>query len=211
VTPATGHVLKRLMTLLQDRLLDAYKVRKQRTAVVTRQHALAVSRAMLKRAKYCFLITHGSDGWSSTRLIQPIVDEHEDLVVWFGTNPLLRKVREIETNPRVTVAVEQRAENASLVLYGTARIERDVAVRRRRWLSSWRMFFPGGPASEEYVAIRFEAARIELMNFKRNIIPEPFGLRPLVLIKRAGEWELLVGYSASERPEIGAAEQGDAV
>lgn len=30
--------------------------------------------------------------------------------------------------------------------------------------------------------------RIELMDFKRNIIPEPFGLKPLVLVYGGGEW-----------------------
>lgn len=144
---------------------------------------------MLGRAKYCFLITRGTEGWCSARLVQPIVDDSEAFVLWFGTNPTLRKVREVENDPRVTVAIQDRCENANLVLYETARIERDVALRRRWWMGTWRLFFPNGPAGDDYVVLRFEAERVELLNFRRDVIPEPFGLRPLVLVQREG-WAL---------------------
>jgi len=186
-------MLKRIRRAVLRRVLAVYKARKQRSAVLTREHGLAVARAMLGRAKYCFLITHGADGWSSARLVQPIVDEVAEFVLWFGTDPSLRKGREIEADPRVTVTIEDRRQDASLVLYGTASLERDPAVRRRRWIGTWRLFFPAGPTSNEYVAIRFEAERIELMNFARNVVPEPFGLRPLTLIRRRGQWVLANG------------------
>jgi general stress protein 26 len=157
---------------------------------------------MLKRTKYCFLITHGDGGWCTARIVEPIVEEAEDFTLWFGTNRLLRKVREIEADPHVTVAVENERENANLVLYGTATIVREQAVRQQRWVASWRMFFPRGPKSRDYVVIRFEAQRVELMNFTRNVIPEPFGLRPLVLLKREGGWDLAQPYEspAEENP-----------
>jgi general stress protein 26 len=157
---------------------------------LTIEHVLEVSRAMLRRTTYCFLISHGFDGWCSTRLVQPILDENEEFVLWFGTNPLLRKVREIESNSRVTVAIQDDEEHANLVLYGTATVERNVSIREKRWMASWRPFFPGGPASKEYVALRFETERLEVLNFKRNIAPTPFGLRSAVLLKRSGSWNL---------------------
>lgn len=183
-------MLKRIRKALARRFLDAYKLRKQRTAVLTREHALAVVRAMLKRTKYCFVITRSLEGWCSARLVEPIVDEGEEFVLWFGTNPSLRKVREIEVDPRVTVAIEDESEHANLILYGTAHVERDVALRQKRWRGSWRLFFPDGPAGDDYVVIRFEAERIELMSFARGVITEPFGLRPLVLVRRQ-EWEVV--------------------
>lgn len=180
--------MRKVKSVVKHRLLSAYKARKQRAAVSTSEHALTVARTMLKRTKYCFLVTRGLDGWCSAWLVQPIVDAETEFVLWFGTDPTLRKVRELETDARATVAVGDGRENANLVLYGRARLEREVAVRQRRWRNSWRMFFPGGPVSENYVVIRFEAERLELMNFNRNVIPEPFGLCPLTLIKRAGRW-----------------------
>ena len=182
-------MLKPFQKTLARRFLDAYKARKQRTANLTLEHALDVVQAMLKHAQYGFLITHSTDGACSARLVQPIVDDREAFVLWIGTSPASRKVREIEADPRVTFAIEMRRENANLVLYGTARIERDIGVRRKRWLDAWRLFFPDGPTGDDYVVIRFEAERIELMNFSRNVIAEPFGLRPLVLVRREA-WTL---------------------
>lgn len=183
-------MVKRIKRAVARRLLDGYKARKRRAAVLTSDHALAVARAMLRRTKYGFLISRSLDGGCSARLVQPIVDEDEPFVLWFGTSPALRKVREIEADPRATVAVGHEREGANLVLYGTARVERDVTVRRRRWIGTWRLFFPDGPASDGYVVIRFEAERMELMSFGRNVVPEPFGLRPLTLVRRAGRWDV---------------------
>jgi len=182
--------LNRLRKSLARRARDAYKARKQRRADLSLEHALGVIRAMLRRTKYCFLITNSSGSWPSARLVQPIVDEADEFVLYFGTDPELRKVREIEADPHVTVAVEDERENANLVLYGTASLERDLDTRCRRWIGSWRMFFPGGPRGDGYVVIRFEARRVELMNFSRNVVAEPFGLRPLALVHGVGGWAL---------------------
>jgi hypothetical protein len=59
------------------------------------------------------------------------------------------------------------------------------------------LFFPNGPLGEDYVVIRFEAQQMELINFKRNVIPEPFGLKPLVLSKQGAAWELEVASTAT--------------
>ena len=184
-------MLNRLRKSLTRRALDGYKARKQRRADLSLDHALDVVRAMLKRTTYCFLITNSDSPWPSARLVQPIVEETDEFVLYFGTDPGLRKVREIEADPHVTVAVEGKRENANLILYGTATLERDLSTRRRRWLGPWRMFFPGGPTSDGYIVIRFTAERIELMNFSRDVVAEPFGLRPLALDRdEAGRWTL---------------------
>ena len=43
-------------------------------------------------------------------------------------------------------------------------------------------------STDDLVVIRIKPKRIELMDFKRNIIPEPFGLKPLVLEQGDGQW-----------------------
>lgn len=182
-------MIGRLRTALQRAFFDAYKAYKQRNARLTPEHALSVARKMLDRTTYCFLIAQGSDSSASAQLVQPIVDDTDPFTLWIGTSPTLRKIREVEAYPHVTVAVEDERDGAYLVLYGTTRLERDPDVRRKRWKAAWRMFFPDGPTSSDYVLIRFDAARMELMNFRRNLVAEPFGLRPMRLV-REGEWRL---------------------
>lgn len=184
-------MMNRMRKALSRRALDVYKARKQRKADLSLDHVLGVVRAMLRKTQYCFLITNSGGPWPSARLVQPIVDDTDEFALYFGTDPELRKAREIEADPHVTIALENERENANLVLYGTASLERDLDTRRRRWIGSWRLFFPGGPKKEGYVVIRFEAERIELMNFTRDVIAEPFGLRPVVLARGVdGTWAL---------------------
>lgn len=170
-------------------LLRTYKHRKQRVCDTSTSHCLAVARETLCRTRYCFLISQGSSGWASARLVEPITDP-DSFVLWIGTNPTLRKISEITSNPKVTLAFGNTSENANVVVYGTASIEGDAALRRKYWKGQWRLFFPNGPLSDDYVLIRVEALLIELMSFRRNVIPEPFGLRPVVLEKRKGQWHV---------------------
>jgi general stress protein 26 len=168
-------------------LLDSYKKRKQDACDDGVENCLATVRAMLKKAKYAFLVTHGADGWCSTRLVQPISD-FDGSLIWIGTNPALRKVREIQTDSKTTLAFDDAKEDASLVFYGETRVETDPSLRRRYWKEGWRLFFPKGPAGDDYTLLRMELKKIELMNFSRNVVPEPFGLRPAVLINKNGVW-----------------------
>jgi general stress protein 26 len=178
-----------MRTVLRRTFFDAYKAYKQRRAVLTRDHALSVARQMVEHATYCFLITHGQDGWPSARLVQPIADAADPFTLWIGTNPALRKVREIDATPKATVAIEDTRQGANLVLYGMARPVDDPDACSTYWQDAWRMFFPDGPSSDGFVLLRFEAARMELMSFGRNVVAEPFGLRPLRLV-REGDWRL---------------------
>jgi len=48
------------------------------------------------------------------------------------------------------------------------------------------VFFPDGPEADDYVAIRIEPSRMEVLNFSR----EPFGLKAAMLIQCNGQWQM---------------------
>lgn len=62
------------------------------------------------------------------------------------------------------------------------------AMRQKYWKSMWSLFFPDGPISNDTILICVKPVKLELMDFKRNIIPEPFGLKPLSLEQRENRW-----------------------
>lgn len=105
-------------------LLNAYKKRKQAATDLSTEHCLRVARATLRRTRYCFLVTSGQGSWSSARLVEPICNL-KDFAFCIGTNPSLRKVREIRANPKVTLAFGNAKENANLVVYGAATLVLD--------------------------------------------------------------------------------------
>ncbi len=170
-------------------MLDAYKRRKERLSDVSQAHSLDVARMMLKKAKYAHLISHNENGWSSARLIQPIVDL-DNFVIWIGTHPNLRKVSEVRQDNKVTLAFMDEKEDANLIVYGEAHVETALAMKKSHWKGTWRLFFPDGPASDNYVVIRVDPMRMEIMNFKHNVVQAPFGLKPAVLVKKNRQWEI---------------------
>jgi general stress protein 26 len=149
---------------------------------------------MRNKAKYCFLISHGIDdrkGWCSARLVEPVFrKEGADFTIGIGTLPDSRKVDELWDNPKVTLAFENPREDANLVVYGGAFVETRSDMKKYYWKKVWKMFFPDGPESENYVVLRIEPSRMEILNFKQNIIPEPFGLKAAVLVKQDGCWQM---------------------
>ena len=169
-----------------------YKKHKQSYCNLNLKHCISVTEKMLKNIKYGFLITQGDNGWCSSRLVQTFADKESELPfsLWFGTGKDLRKTNEVWSNPNVTLAFESKRENASLIIYGRAVIETDPEIKKRYWKSLLALFFPNGPLSDDYVVVRIEPQRIEIINFKQNIIPEPFGLKSAVLINHKNQWQM---------------------
>jgi len=173
---------------LESLLLSSYKNRVRKKHNPTLDHCLKTIRKMMKKSKYCFLITNSNRDWPSARMVQQIVD-FDKLEIWLGTNPRLRKVKEIKDNPNVTITFGSERENANLVVYGKVTLESDLRERVKHWIGSWKLFFPNGPRGADFISIRIKPHEIELMNFKRYLVPEPFGLNPIKLINNNGQWE----------------------
>lgn len=154
---------------------------------------LDATRTIIEKAGMCFLITTSKSGAINARLMQPFGPEAE-LVLWFGASAASRKVQELAQDARATVAYELPAEGAYAALQGRATVERDVVLRQRYWRESFAAFWPDGPAHEDYVVLRFVAERVEVMHIDQGIAPEPFGLRPAVLVKAVGGWQVAGSY-----------------
>ncbi len=58
------------------------------------------------------------------------------------------------------------------------------------FFKEFQMFFPDGPESEELVVVNIVPERMEILDFKHNIIPEPFGLKALALFQENGQWKV---------------------
>ena len=156
---------------------------------LTAEHVVAVARAILDTAEFCFLTTHGDSEPTSTRLMHHFKPE-ADLTVWFGTSLTSRKVREIRSNPRVTVACLDPQRPAYAVLVGPVTVEERAEQWRRYWREDWQTFWPEGPSARDYVLLRFACERVEVLSLAAGITPPPYGLRAAVAVRRDGGWQL---------------------
>jgi len=172
--------------------LDAYfKKHKQASNDDSLKHCIEVAHHILKKSKYCFLNSQGKNGWCSSRLIEPIIerDNNGSFTIWIGTRKDLRKVEEIWENPKVSVTFENLREKANIVIYGNAFIETNPEIKRKNWKGAWKTIFLADPKSNEYIALRIEPSRIKIVNLNKNITPEPFDLKPAVLVNHQDQWK----------------------
>jgi general stress protein 26 len=153
---------------------------------------LKIVRNMIGAVEYCFLITVDESGHPNARMVQHFEPE-ESLVIWFGTSPQSRKVRELRNDPRMTVAFHHAGEIAYVALKGTGELVEDPSLRRKKWFPGWDSFFPGGPEGSNYVLIEFTPSEIELMNFSLGITPPPYGMAHVDLIRAGKGWALKSG------------------
>ncbi len=170
-------------------LLNYYKRRKRASNDLTPEHCLEAARTTAAHTRYCFLVTAVAQKYPSARLVEPILDL-DNFTFYIGTHPQSRKVEEIAGCPLVTLAFGNESENANLIIYGKAAVIEESSMKRRYWKNNWRLFFSEGPDSDDYCVIKVVAEKMEVLSFRRNVIPEPFGLCPVVLEKTPQGWAI---------------------
>ncbi|MCG6981284.1 MAG: pyridoxamine 5'-phosphate oxidase family protein [Deltaproteobacteria bacterium] len=157
---------------------------------ITAEVFLETAKSNMRSAEYCMLITLGERGEANARLVQPFEPEG-DMTIWVGTWSKSRKVREILNDRRVTLAFHDKEDTAYVTLLGSAEIESDINKKRKYWREEWVGFIPQGPEGEDYVLVKFTPFRIEIMSFGSGILPQPYGLKPAVLVRSDDVWVLV--------------------
>jgi general stress protein 26 len=156
---------------------------------MTSEQLLALTRAILSAAQFCFLITQDETGQSSARLMQPF-DPEPDLTLWFGTSPLSRKVQEIQRDERIALAFAHPQDGAYVTLRGPAVLETDITQRQRYWRDEFTAFWPAGPTGDNYILVKFVPANIEIMHLAQAVAPAPFGRCPVRLNRTESGWSI---------------------
>jgi hypothetical protein len=91
-----------------------------------------IAQEMRERAEamvYCTLATIDASGWPRTRVVHPV---WEGDLCWIDTRPTTPKVRQIEANPRVSLAWTSDLARPAYV-EGVATLVHDTAELRRVW------------------------------------------------------------------------------
>ena len=153
---------------------------------------LTLARELINDVTFCFAITCAENGDAHARIVQPrkLTDEW---TVDFLTNRRCRKVRELESSGKMTLAYQHERDRSYVSLVGRASIVDDVELKRSRWVPAADRWNPGGPDDPAVVFARLETQRIELWSAVRNVMPEPQGYSAAVLVRDGDGWH----YSAT--------------
>jgi general stress protein 26 len=139
----------------------------QQPQAFSRDKLIDAAREIMTTTRYCALITTDRRGRANARTMDAFAPD-ERMVVWFGTNPLSRKVAEVRRNPRVTLYYFDRENQAYVTLHGIARVVNDSQEKLRHWKDDWKDFYPD--RDKGYVLIEVRPERLEVVNTKTGIV-----------------------------------------
>lgn len=141
----------------------------------SRDQLITEAREIMTSTRYCALITIDSSGRAQARTMDAFAPD-EKMIVWFGTNPLSRKVAEIRRNPRVTLYYFDRENQAYVTIHGTAQLVNDPAEKTRHWKDDWKAFYPD--RDQNYLLIAVRPQTLEVVNTKKGIVGASRTWRP---------------------------------
>ena len=141
----------------------------------SRDELLAEAREIMTATRYCALITIDKSGRAQARTMDAFAPD-EKMAVWFGTNPLSRKVVEIRRHSRVTLYYFDRESQAYVTIHGTARVVNDAQEKARHWKDEWKAFYPDRDKS--YALIEVRPVKLEVVNVKKSLVGDSKTWRP---------------------------------
>jgi general stress protein 26 len=148
-----------------------------------RNQLIVAAREIIGAARYCALITLDFAGRPQARTMDPF-PLGEDMVIWFGTNPRTRKVKEIRRNHIVAIYYFDPAAEAYVTIQGTARLVDDPREKARRWKDEWKAFYPD--RGKSYILIAVTPERLEVVSEKKGITGDPKSWQPLSVVFSTG-------------------------
>lgn len=146
----------------------------------SRDEILTAARQIIDKARFCTLITIGTDGAPQARTIDQFPPE-PDMTVWIGTNPKTRKVAEITREPRVALHCFDNVGIGYVTLIGRAEVVRDSAVKAAHWKPDWARFYKNEYRGDDYVLIRVQPSRLEVVSYAHKLLNDPDTWRPVTV------------------------------
>jgi len=133
----------------------------------SKDELIVAAREIMTTTRYCALITTDRRGRANARTMDAFSPD-ENMIVWFGTNPLSRKVSEIRRNPQVTLYYFDRENQAYVSIQGFARLVNAPKEKARHWKDDWKAFYPDRDKS--YLLIEVRPVRLEVVNTKTGVV-----------------------------------------
>ncbi len=138
---------------------------------------IQVARQIMTKVRYAALITVDSACYPQARIVDAFAPDSE-MVVWVATNPKTRKVVQIRQNPRVTLFYWDPQGVSYVTFIGLATFVTDPTEKQRHWKEDWANFYQDRWRGEDYLLIRIQPVRIEVVSYQFGILNDPIHWRP---------------------------------
>jgi general stress protein 26 len=109
---------------------------------------------LMRDLDFCMMTTQTARGVMHARPMSNNGEVEFDGDVWFFSDADSRKVREIETVPKVHLAYADLKQWRFISMSGRAAIVTDVEKKKELWIDELEQWFEDGPESDDVVLIR---------------------------------------------------------
>ena len=166
------HFIFVLVIILIASSLKAQEQQDKVQQEISRDSLLTVARTIIDSARCRTFITVDENGKPQARTMSPFPPE-EDMVIWLGTNPRSRKVKQINNNPNVMVFYYDTERASYVSVAGQARIVNDPEKKAHYWKESWTRYYPD--PEKDYTLIEVTPERLEICSFKYKLFWDSTG------------------------------------
>ena len=140
-----------------------------------------IARSIMSEVRYAGLTTLDSLGYPYTRTMDALPPDSL-FQVWMATNPLSRKVRQLQQNQAVSLYYPQHEKGNYVNLTGHALLVDDPNIKMRLWNEDWAKFYA---SPDDMILIRVEPICLELVSYEHGIISETLDWRaPTIQLKQ---------------------------
>jgi general stress protein 26 len=144
----------------------------------SRAEILAGARDVMHKARYSTLVTIGADGHPQARIVDPIVPD-ADFAIWIATNPLTRKAKEIERDPRVTLLYFDTGTSSYVTVLARATVVTDAVEKAKHWKDEWSSIYEMHDGKRDFTLIRVTPLHLEIVSASRGLVGDPKTWLPL--------------------------------
>lgn len=136
------------------------------TAELSRDSLLKVANIIIDSARCRVLVSVDEEGKPHVREMDPFAPE-EGMVIWFGTSPNTRKVKQIQNNPNVAVYYYDTKTMSYVSINGKAELVNSPGEKTKHWKEYWKSYYPD--RDKDMILIKVIPERLELVSYKYKI------------------------------------------
>ncbi|MEI8175239.1 MAG: pyridoxamine 5'-phosphate oxidase family protein [Candidatus Omnitrophota bacterium] len=129
---------------------------------VLRSEALAFARS----GNISVLATVSKTKTATARVMQ-VVKVDDDFTVWYSSYGASEKLKELKTDPKACIIMNNCATTSDIRLYGAIDILTDQATKEKLWQEEWTRYYPKGKTDPNYVVLKFTADIVEYRNMAK--------------------------------------------
>jgi general stress protein 26 len=141
--------------------------------VRTDQEAVDKVHALIKKARLAMFGTYDLHGTCHARPMAAI--DHDEGALWFTTHDDSRKIREIASDPRVSIQYADTDGQNYVSVTGCAREVRDRAKIEELWMEPLRTWFPEGKDDPHVTLIHVDLETAEYWDSPSGVIVHTAG------------------------------------